>query len=175
MFTSAASKTFLGFNQFFCKSLTIKKGFFSLIQNGYFLQQDAQPNGRIMDTLTRSGQAYPKCQYQLVRNFNVYLHATNKLYQYFFLNQLHITTNFLFLVLRICLASSIRNDNGSLIETLMFICKQMLLKLVFKGALRSRLCIQLICIFQQYGYNLNNQFIFAPKFYNFDKNNRDLV
>ena len=57
----------------------------------------------------------------------------------------------------------------------MFICIQTLLKLVFKEALRSRLCIQLICIFQQYGYNLNNQFIFAPKFYNFDKNNRDLV
>ena len=35
------------------------------------------------------------------------------------------------------------------------------LKLISKGALRSRLCIQLICIFQQYRYNLNK---LAPKF-----------
>ena len=52
----------------------------------------------------------------------------------------------------------------------------LLLKLMFKGALRSVLCIQLICIFQQYRYNLNNQFInICTKIYNVDKHYKDLV
>ena len=52
----------------------------------------------------------------------------------------------------------------------------MLLKFTSKVALRSRLCIQLICIFQQYHYNLNNQFVnISPKIYNADKNYKDLV
>ena len=51
-----------------------------------------------------------------------------------------------------------------------------LLKLMSKGALRSRLCIQLICIFQQYCYNLNNQFInICTKINNVDRNYKDLV
>ena len=59
------------------------------------------------------GEIHPKCLYQLVENFHIYLHEKNKLHQCFFLlRYCKNITNFSFRVLWTCAAN------------LMFICMQ---------------------------------------------------
>ena len=57
---------------------------FPLIQNGYFFLHDAQPNKRIIGSLTRSGQTHSKSLYQLLGNIHAYLHAKNILHEHFY-------------------------------------------------------------------------------------------